>query len=85
MCNGIYFKGGEGGSVPWLVTACVKHLETYGLHTTGIFRVSTSLKRIRQVRSRFCINHNFLVIKFVRFVREFLYLHLYSIPSGLIF
>lgn len=37
-------------SVPAIVTACINHLENYGLHTTGIFRVSTSLKRIRQLR-----------------------------------
>ncbi|CAL8134686.1 unnamed protein product [Orchesella dallaii] len=37
-------------SVPAIVSACINHLESYGLHTTGIFRVSTSLKRIRQLR-----------------------------------
>lgn len=37
------------GEVPAIVMSCIKHLENYGLHTTGIFRVSTSLKRIRQV------------------------------------
>lgn len=40
----------QSTSVPAIVTACINHLETFGLHTTGIFRVSTSLKRIRQLR-----------------------------------
>ncbi|CAG7729868.1 unnamed protein product [Allacma fusca] len=40
----------EWGQVPDLVVACVKHLESFGLHTTGIFRVSSSLKRTRQLR-----------------------------------
>ena len=43
-------------AVPTIVTACIKHLETYGLHTTGIFRVSTSLKRIRQVYTHMFIS-----------------------------
>ena len=38
-----------GGQVPALVSTCFKHLESTGLHTLGIFRVSTSKKRVRQV------------------------------------
>lgn len=35
--------------VPSIVTACTKYLEENGLQTVGIFRVSTSKKRVRQV------------------------------------
>lgn len=35
--------------VPLIVTACTKYLEENGLQTVGIFRVSTSKKRVRQV------------------------------------
>ena len=51
--------GGGGGEaalqphvpqVPQLVSACIRHIETHGLHTVGIFRVSSSKKRARQVR-----------------------------------
>jgi hypothetical protein len=36
--------------VPSIVIACTKYLEESGLNTVGIFRVSTSKKRVRQVR-----------------------------------
>lgn len=45
--------------VPPLVTACIDHLTNYGLHVVGIFRVSTSKRRIREVciwLFCFCIN-----------------------------
>lgn len=35
--------------IPGLVTMCFRHLETNGMHTLGIFRVSSSKKRVRQV------------------------------------
>lgn len=35
--------------VPPLITACIDHLTNYGLHVVGIFRVSTSKRRIREV------------------------------------
>lgn len=35
--------------VPALVMACIQHLENYGLDKVGIFRVSTSKRRLRQV------------------------------------
>lgn len=35
--------------VPSIVVACTRYLEENGLHTVGIFRVSTSKKRVRQV------------------------------------
>lgn len=38
--------------VPSIVLACTKFLEANGLNTVGIFRVSTSKKRVRQVRNR---------------------------------
>lgn len=42
--------------VPALVQACVNHLLKYGLNQVGIFRVSTSKRRVRQVK--YCLlNH----------------------------
>lgn len=38
--------------VPSIVLACTKYLEENGLNTVGIFRVSTSKKRVRQVSDR---------------------------------
>lgn len=35
--------------VPSIVVACLDYLETHGLNTLGIFRVSSSKKRVRQV------------------------------------
>lgn len=35
--------------VPPLIIACIDHLTNYGLHVVGIFRVSTSKRRIREV------------------------------------
>lgn len=32
---------------------CIRHIEKYGLNTIGIFRVSTSKKRVRQLREDF--------------------------------
>lgn len=43
--------------VPDIVTACFRHIESYGLHTLGIFRVSSSRKRIRQLREEFDCGH----------------------------
>lgn len=42
--------GDDDPSVPSILTACFRHLERNGLHTLGIFRVSTSKKRVRQLR-----------------------------------
>ncbi|XP_063611958.1 uncharacterized protein LOC134785525 [Penaeus indicus] len=39
--------------IPSLVNKCLKHLETNGMHTLGIFRVSSSKKRVRQLREEF--------------------------------
>ncbi|XP_055320949.1 uncharacterized protein LOC129577599 isoform X2 [Sitodiplosis mosellana] len=36
--------------VPPLIIACIDHLTNYGLHVVGIFRVSTSKRRIRELR-----------------------------------
>lgn len=36
--------------VPSIVLTCTRYLEENGLSTVGIFRVSTSKKRVRQVR-----------------------------------
>ena len=36
--------------VPTVVMMCIRHLEQFGLHTVGIFRVSSSKRRVRQVR-----------------------------------
>lgn len=32
---------------------CIRHLEQFGLHTVGIFRVSSSKRRVRQLREEF--------------------------------
>lgn len=42
----------EESAVPNILCECIRHLEQNGLHTLGIFRVSTSKKRIRQVSSQ---------------------------------
>ncbi|XP_053616683.1 uncharacterized protein RhoGAP102A isoform X2 [Plodia interpunctella] len=39
-----------GPKVPAVVNACLSHLRRYGLHTIGLFRVSASKKRVRQLR-----------------------------------
>ena len=36
-------------NVPPIVLTCIRHLEHHGLRTVGIFRVSSSKKRVRQV------------------------------------
>lgn len=47
----------EESAVPNILSECIRHLEQHGLNTLGIFRVSTSKKRIRQVsRKRNCNN-----------------------------
>ncbi|XP_012234296.1 uncharacterized protein [Linepithema humile] len=45
--------GGEWDAVPGIVRQCIKHLETTGLRTLGVFRVSPSKKRVRQLREDF--------------------------------
>lgn len=40
----------EESAVPNILSECIRHLEQHGLQTLGIFRVSTSKKRIRQVK-----------------------------------
>ncbi|KAL8576342.1 hypothetical protein ACOMHN_048909 [Nucella lapillus] len=44
---------GSTPQVPHIVDACFKHLETYGLHVLGIFRVGSSKKRVKQLREEF--------------------------------
>ncbi|KAG9270989.1 rho GTPase-activating protein 6-like isoform X1 [Astyanax mexicanus] len=39
--------------VPRVLELCCQHLEKYGLHTVGIFRVGSSKKRVRQLREEF--------------------------------
>lgn len=39
--------------VPQMVTTCLRYLENHGLSTLGIFRVSSSKKRVRQLREDF--------------------------------
>ncbi|XP_067125142.1 rho GTPase-activating protein 6-like isoform X1 [Centruroides vittatus] len=36
--------------IPNVVNSCVRHLEEYGLHTLGLFRVTSSKRRVRQLR-----------------------------------
>ncbi|XP_066593219.1 uncharacterized protein RhoGAP102A [Prorops nasuta] len=44
---------GEWDVVPVIVRQCIKHLEATGLRTLGVFRVSPSKKRVRQLREDF--------------------------------
>ncbi|XP_050527279.1 uncharacterized protein LOC126897603 isoform X2 [Daktulosphaira vitifoliae] len=39
--------------VPSFVTSCLSYLENYGLHKVGVFRISSSKKRLRQLREDF--------------------------------
>uniref|UniRef100_A0A0A1XK29 Rho GTPase-activating protein 6 n=1 Tax=Zeugodacus cucurbitae TaxID=28588 RepID=A0A0A1XK29_ZEUCU len=39
--------------VPTFITSCIKYLEEHGLHKVGLFRVSTSKKRVKQMREEF--------------------------------
>ncbi|XP_066146671.1 uncharacterized protein RhoGAP102A [Euwallacea fornicatus] len=43
----------EDTAVPNILGECIRHLEHHGLHTFGIFRVSASKKRLRQLRDDF--------------------------------
>ncbi|GFS27721.1 rho GTPase-activating protein 6 [Elysia marginata] len=43
--------------VPYVVKACFRHIETYGLNTLGIFRVGSSKKRVKQLREEFDSGH----------------------------
>ncbi|ERL92845.1 hypothetical protein D910_10152, partial [Dendroctonus ponderosae] len=43
----------ESVLVPNILSECIRHLEQHGLHTFGIFRVSASKKRLRQLREDF--------------------------------
>ena len=42
---------GEWDAVPGVVRQCIRHLENTGLRTLGVFRVSPSKKRVRQVNT----------------------------------
>ncbi|XP_076237672.1 rho GTPase activating protein at 102A [Calliopsis andreniformis] len=44
---------GEWDAVPGIVRQCITHLESTGLRTLGVFRVSPSKKRVRQLREDF--------------------------------
>ncbi|XP_028165062.1 rho GTPase-activating protein 22-like, partial [Ostrinia furnacalis] len=48
--SGLEEAGGGGPKVPALISACLAHLRRVGLHTQGLFRVSASKKRVRQLR-----------------------------------
>lgn len=48
-----YSINDEEAAVPNILTECIRHLELNGLHTFGIFRVSASKKRLRQLREDF--------------------------------
>ncbi|KAK9875867.1 hypothetical protein WA026_009654 [Henosepilachna vigintioctopunctata] len=43
----------ENFTIPNILSACIRHIEKNGLRTLGIFRVSTSKKRIRELRENF--------------------------------
>lgn len=46
-------SAGEWDAVPNVVRQCIRHLEATGLRTLGVFRVSPSKKRVRQLREDF--------------------------------
>ncbi|XP_028036945.1 rho GTPase-activating protein 6 isoform X1 [Bombyx mandarina] len=48
--TGLEEAGGGGPKVPALITACIAHLRRHGLNATGLFRVSSSKQRVRQLR-----------------------------------
>lgn len=52
-------------AVPNILSTCIKYLETNGLHTLGLFRVSTSKKRIRQVFDYLPKNDNRKLITYI--------------------
>lgn len=43
----------EGPAVPNILNECLNYLQSHGLNTLGIFRVSSSKKRVRQLREDF--------------------------------
>lgn len=43
----------HGPQIPRVVNCCLRYLENYGLNTVGIFRVSGSKRRVRQLREEF--------------------------------
>uniref|UniRef100_A0A1B6E243 Rho-GAP domain-containing protein n=1 Tax=Clastoptera arizonana TaxID=38151 RepID=A0A1B6E243_9HEMI len=52
-CSSALDLTSEHSVVPYVVSSCLRYLETNGLHTLGIFRVSSSKKRVRQLREDF--------------------------------
>lgn len=58
---------GEWDAVPGVVRQCIRHIEATGLRTLGIFRISPSKKRVRQVNQDIFIKfiENILVIGFL--------------------
>lgn len=64
--SGVVLEGLERSNrehVPALIIACVQHLEKYGLNTIGLFRKSTSKKRVRQLREEFDQGNNNLAVE----------------------
>ncbi|XP_066570964.1 rho GTPase-activating protein 36 isoform X2 [Amia ocellicauda] len=47
--------------VPRIVDRCCQHIEIYGLHTVGIFRVGSSKKRVRQLREEFDLGNDVIL------------------------
>ncbi|XP_064482022.1 rho GTPase-activating protein 6-like isoform X2 [Ornithodoros turicata] len=43
----------QGPQVPRVVRSCLRYLQDFGLTTVGIFRVSSSKRRVRQLREEF--------------------------------
>ena len=72
--------------VPTVVMMCIRHLEQFGLHTVGIFRVSSSKRRVRQVRysTMICTNQLDVEIKSQNIQGTFLYQILDKIISSVI-
>ncbi|CAB3225542.1 unnamed protein product [Arctia plantaginis] len=55
---GLEEAGGGGPKVPGIVSACLAHLRRHGMHTLGLFRVSSSKKRVRQLREDWERSHD---------------------------
>lgn len=49
-CESLMTGDSTVSGVPGVISACVRYLEDRGLRTLGIFRVSSSKKRVRQLR-----------------------------------
>ncbi|ACY70540.1 hypothetical protein DVIR88_6g0077 [Drosophila virilis] len=60
----ILFEGSKNSfmsNVPMFIIICIEYLEEHGLQKVGLFRVSTSQKRVKQLREQFDKNCNMCI------------------------